>query len=178
MALDLTALPLAAIGGQVYRIVSSRFPPVSLWDRIANPAEFDALAEIESLTNERLREELGELAHIPRHRRIAGPGTTPIMAAFTHLNPEASRFSDGTFGVFYAARAEATALRETVFHRERFLAAFVAEARATYEDATTRGEMLALADEALPLDNEALQIAETRPTRSKARRNASRKVGA
>lgn len=45
------------------------------------------------------------------------------MAAFTHLNPEASRFSDGTFGVFYAARAEATAIRETVFHRERFLAA-------------------------------------------------------
>ena len=123
MALDLEALPLAAIGGQVYRIVSSRFPPVSLWDRIANPAEFDVLAEIESLTNERLREELGELARIPRHRRIAGPGTTPIMAAFTHLNPEASRFSDGTFGVFYAARAESTAIRETVFHRERFLAA-------------------------------------------------------
>ena len=62
--------------------------------------------------------------------------------------------------------------------RERFLAAFVAEARATYGDPTTRAEMLALADEALPLDNEALQIAETRPTRSKARRNASRKVGA
>ena len=51
MALDLEALPLAAIGGQVFRIVSSPFPPVGLWDRIANPAEFDALAEIESLTN-------------------------------------------------------------------------------------------------------------------------------
>jgi hypothetical protein len=45
------------------------------------------------------------------------------MAAFTHLNPESSRFSDGTFGVFYAARAEVTAIRETAFHRERFLAA-------------------------------------------------------
>jgi len=82
--------------------------------------EFDALAEIESLTNERLREELGALARIPHHRRVVGPGTTPIMAAFTHLNPEGSRFSDGTFGVFYAARAESTAIRETVFHRERF----------------------------------------------------------
>ena len=123
MAPDLEALRLAAIDGPVYRIVSSRFPPVGLWDRIADPAEFDALAEIESLTNERLREELGALASIPHHRRVAGPGVTPIMAAFTHLNPEASRFSDGTFGVFYAARAEATAIRETVFHRERFLAA-------------------------------------------------------
>jgi hypothetical protein len=123
VALDLEAPPLAQIDGPVYRIVSSRFPPVGLWDRIADPADFDVLAEIESLTNERLREELGALARIPSHRRVAGPGTTSIMAAFTHLNPEASRFSDGTFGVFYAARAEATAIRETVFHRERFLAA-------------------------------------------------------
>lgn len=123
MAPPRTAPPLAAIDGAIYRIVSSRFPPVGLWDRIADPVDFDALAEIEGLTNERLREETGALASIPPHRRVAGPGTTPIMAAFTHLNPEPSRFSDGTFGVFYAARAEATAIRETIFHRERFLAA-------------------------------------------------------
>jgi RES domain-containing protein len=45
------------------------------------------------------------------------------MAAFTHLNPEGSRFSDGTWGVFYAAHSVATAVEETVYHRERFLAA-------------------------------------------------------
>jgi RES domain len=123
VAFDLEAMPRVAIDGAIHRIVSSRFPPAGLWDRIADPAEFDALAEIEGLTNERLREERGALASIPRHRRVAGPGTTPVMAAFTHCNPEFSRFSDGTFGVFYAARAEATAIRETVFHRERFLAA-------------------------------------------------------
>ncbi len=44
------------------------------------------------------------------------------MAAFTHLNPEGSRFSDGGFGVFYASAARETAIRETVFHREQFLA--------------------------------------------------------
>jgi len=44
------------------------------------------------------------------------------MAAFTHLNPEGSRFSDGTYGVFYAAKEVETAIRETVYHRERFLA--------------------------------------------------------
>lgn len=43
------------------------------------------------------------------------------MAAFAHLNPEGSRFSDGTFGVFYASREIETAIRETVFHREAFL---------------------------------------------------------
>ena len=111
-----------AIDWRTYRLVSSRYPPVGPWDRIANPADFEALAELEALTNPRLREELAALSRIPLHRRISGPGTTPIMAAFTHLNPEGSRFSDGHFGVYYAAHDLATAIRETVYHRERFLA--------------------------------------------------------
>lgn len=88
---------------------------------MAEPADFEALAQLESLTNPRLREELGVLAGIPRDRWVTGPGATPVMAAFTHLNPEGSRFSDGTYGVFYASRALETAIRETVYHRERFL---------------------------------------------------------
>ena len=43
------------------------------------------------------------------------------MAAFTHLNPEGSRFSNGSFGVIYVSASIQTAIRETVFHRERFL---------------------------------------------------------
>jgi predicted transcriptional regulator len=63
--------------------------------------------------------------------------------------------------------------------RERFLAAFVAEARATYGDAVTRAEMLELADEALPWDNAALDIAEAGPARRrKARGNSRGKAGA
>lgn len=121
--IDLGTMPRAAIDGRVYRIVASQFPPVGLWDHISDPADFDVLAEIEGLTNPRIREELGALTAIPSQRRMAGPGTTPIMAAFTHWSPDPSRFSDGTFGVFYAARAVNTAIRETIFHRERFLAA-------------------------------------------------------
>lgn len=110
------------IAWRAFRIVPSRYPPVGTWDRIAVPSDFDALAEIEGLTNPRIREELGVLATVPRERWVSGPGTTPVMAAFTHLNPEGSRFSDGTYGVFYAAREIETAIRETVYHRERFLA--------------------------------------------------------
>jgi predicted DNA-binding protein len=62
--------------------------------------------------------------------------------------------------------------------RERYLAAFVAEARATYGDSKVREESLALADEALPLDNEALEVAETRQARRPTRRREKRKVGA
>jgi RES domain-containing protein len=106
-----------------YRIVPSRFPPVGLFDRIADPADMDAVFAIEALTNPRLREEADALRLVPKGRRISGPGSTPVMAAFTHLNPEGSRFSDGSWGVFYAAHSVATAVEETVYHRERFLAA-------------------------------------------------------
>jgi hypothetical protein len=108
---------------QAYRIVPSRFPPAGLFDRVADPADLEAVFAIEALTNPRLREEANSLRLVPRDRRISGPGSTPVMAAFTHLNPEGSRFSDGSWGVFYAARTVITAVEETVFHRELFLAA-------------------------------------------------------
>lgn len=106
-----------------YRIVPSRFPPIGVYDRIADPDDLEAVFAIEALTNPRLREEADALKLVPKDRRISGPGSTPVMAAFTHLNPEGSRFSDGSWGVFYAAHSVATAVEETVYHRERFLAA-------------------------------------------------------
>jgi len=106
-----------------FRIVPSRFPPVGVYDRIPAPADIAALFAVEALTNPRLREEADALKLVPKEHRISGPGSTPVMAAFTHLNPEGSRFSDGTWGVFYAAHSVATAVEETVYHRERFLAA-------------------------------------------------------
>jgi hypothetical protein len=104
-----------------WRLVPSRFPPVGLFDRVADPKELDAVFAIESLTNQRLRDEVGNISIVPENERQFGPGTTPIMAAFTHLNPEGSRFSDGSYGVYYAANDIETALAETRYHRERFL---------------------------------------------------------
>ncbi len=105
-----------------YRLVPSRFPPVGIYDRVADPADLEAVFAVENLTNPRLRQEAGEISLVPPEDRIAGPGTTPIMAAFTHLDPEGSRFSDGSYGVYYAARSIDTAIAETRFRREQFLA--------------------------------------------------------
>ncbi len=104
-----------------HRLVPSRFPPVGLFDRVANPDDLEAVFELEAMTNDRLREEAGELALVPREDRVSGPGTTPIMAAFTHLNPEGSRFSNGSFGVYYCSQRLETALFEVRHHQERFL---------------------------------------------------------
>lgn len=105
------------------RIVPTRHPSVYLYDRVADAADFDALYALEALTNERLRDEAGAVQLVAPEERVFGPGSGPIMAAFTHLNPNGSRFSDGRFGVFYAARDRATAIAETAYHHARFLAA-------------------------------------------------------
>ncbi len=105
------------------RIVPTRHPPVSLYDRVADAADFDALYALEAMTNERMRDEVGEIERVPRAERLFGPGSGPIMAAFTHVNTLGSRFSDGSFGMFYAARDRATAVAETRHHHGRFLAA-------------------------------------------------------
>jgi hypothetical protein len=106
-----------------YRIVPSRFPTIGVYDRVAAPGDLDAVFALEAMTNPRLREEAGALRQVPREHRLSGPGSTPVMAAFTHLNPDGSRFSDGSWGVFYAGHSVATAVEETVYHRQQFLAA-------------------------------------------------------
>ncbi|HET9643091.1 MAG TPA: RES family NAD+ phosphorylase [Burkholderiaceae bacterium] len=106
-----------------WRVVPTRYPTVYLFDRIADPADFDALYALEALTNERVRDELGDVSLVPPEERLLGPGSGPIMAAFTHLNPAGSRFSDGSYGVFYAARDRETAIAETRHHHGKFMAA-------------------------------------------------------
>jgi RES domain-containing protein len=112
-----------------HRIIPSRFPPISLFERVADPADLDAVYAVEALTNPRLRESVGALHAVPVHERVTGAGAGFIMAPFTHLSAEGARFSTGTFGAYYAARSRATAIAETVYHRERFL-------RATAQPAT------------------------------------------
>lgn len=106
-----------------WRIIPSRFPPIALFERVTEPDDLEAIFDLESLTNPRLRDEVGDIRLVPPEERISGPGTSIIMAAFTHLNPEGSRFSDSTYGVFYAANDLETAIAETKHHRERFMRA-------------------------------------------------------
>jgi hypothetical protein len=109
-----------------FRVISSRFPPIHLFERVSSPEDWEALYWLESLTNPRLRDEVGEIELVPREDRVFGPGTSVVMAAFTHLNPDGSRFADNTFGAFYAAASLDTSIAETRYHREVFL-------RATHE---------------------------------------------
>lgn len=90
---------------------------------MADPADLEAVFLLEAMTNDRLRQEAGDVSLVPPEDRIAGPGSTPVMAAFTHLKPGGDRFTDGSFGAFYAGLTIETAIAETSYHRSRFLAA-------------------------------------------------------
>ena len=106
---------------QAWRIVASRYPPINLFERLTpDPAVWDALIALEQLTNPRVRDEIGDISLVPPSERVAGPGASYVMASFTHLNPKGSRFSDGTFGVYYVASELETAIAETIFHFEAF----------------------------------------------------------
>ncbi len=106
---------------QAWRVIASRYPPINLFERLtADTAVWDALIALEQLTNPRVRDEVGDIALVPLDERLSGPGASYVMAAFTHVNPKGSRFSDGSFGVYYAAAALETAIVETVFHFEAF----------------------------------------------------------
>lgn len=107
-------------GRRQYRIIPSRFPPIELFETLVDPDELEIAYAIEGLTNERLRAAAGELYRIPKDDWITGAGASVVMAAFIYLG-RASRFSDGSYGVYYAALDEDTAVAETVFHTARFL---------------------------------------------------------
>lgn len=109
--------------GQVhaYRLVNSKFPPIALFDDVADASEFEALYQLQALTNPRLRNEAGRLELIPRAEIPYGiPGCSYATAPFTHVNPAGSRFSDGQYGVLYLADTLDTALAEVRHHQDAY----------------------------------------------------------
>lgn len=112
--------PVAWTGAR--RIIRSLYPPIDLFEDIADPADWPLLLSAEQKSNPRLMETIGTLDLVPPDRRVGGPGASFLMAPFTHVSPDRpSRFSDGRFGVLYAARGFETALAETIHHHQRFM---------------------------------------------------------
>ncbi|WP_395175431.1 RES family NAD+ phosphorylase [Roseibium alexandrii] len=108
---------------RTFRIIRSLYPPIDLFEDIADPKDWEALASVEAKTNPRVRGEIGDLGKVPVHRRISGPGASYVMAPFVHCSPlRHGRFSDGSYGIYYAGNSEDVALAETIYHHARFMA--------------------------------------------------------
>lgn len=117
-------LPVSAVHWPAaVRIIRSIFPPVDLFEDIADPADWPLLVAAEMKTNPRLVESIGNLDLVPPHRRVSGPGASYLMAPFTHVSADRkSRFSDGAFGVLYVGDRFEVAVMETIHHHAAFMA--------------------------------------------------------
>jgi RES domain len=106
-----------------YRLVPRRYPPIEWFERVAHKDDWAVLHELEALTNPRVRQEAGEISLVPKSRRVTGKGSSAVMAPFTLISKlKATRFSDGSYGVYYAANKLETALHEVAFGWGRFYA--------------------------------------------------------
>ncbi|TQV82720.1 RES domain-containing protein [Exilibacterium tricleocarpae] len=113
---DLTPFSENSIVG--YRLINAKFPPIAIFEDVAGPEEYEALYEIQALTNPRLKAEVGDLSFLPKEEipfGIVGCGYS--TAPFTHINPDGSRFSDGSFGLLYAGSCVDTAVKEVKYHQ-------------------------------------------------------------
>lgn len=113
---------------RTFRLVRSIYPPVDLFEDIADPADWELIAAAEAKSDPRVRDEVGAIHLVPPERRVSGPGASWAMAPFCHVSQHrTSRFSDGTYGVYYAGDRFEVALAETLFHFQRFMSATAEE---------------------------------------------------
>jgi RES domain-containing protein len=105
-----------------HRIIRTIYPPVWLFEDIADPADWDLIASAEAKTNPRVRDQVGDSTLVPVERRLVGPTASLAMSAFTHASRDRpGRFSDGSYGVWYCGNRFEVALMETAHHFDRFM---------------------------------------------------------
>lgn len=106
------------------RIIRSIYPPIDLFEDIADPADWHLIMAAEMKTSPRLAESIGSLDLVPAERRVGGPGSSYLMSPFTHASADKpGRFHDGGVGAFYAGNQFEVALLETVHHHAMRMAA-------------------------------------------------------
>lgn len=115
---------MVSLAGRLgYCAMPHRFPPIRHFERIAGEEDIDALNVIEALTDDRIRDEIGQIEVAPAHERFYGAHAELVMAAFAHWDADGGSFSDGSYGVFCLGLSEDTATARALHGTEAFLAA-------------------------------------------------------
>ena len=104
------------------RLIPARYPSTGVLDKVAKPEDLELILQLESLTNDRVRNELGNLHRLPKSEWVSGkPYSSIIMGSFCHASPLGGRFNSRDRGAWYAARTLDTALAEIAYHRTKEL---------------------------------------------------------
>ena len=71
---------------QAHRIIRTIHPPIDLFEDLADPADWEALASAEAKTNPRVMDQIGNLGLVPVERRVGGDGASFLMAPFVSMS--------------------------------------------------------------------------------------------
>lgn len=113
--------PIVRFAANGYRLIPSRFPPVSVYRDLVASEQVEALVEVENKTNPRLRLQDRLMA------RREGPKLDSAMlqnwnlAPFTYENPEGTTFFAPERSCLELADTPQTALAVSIARRSRFL---------------------------------------------------------
>lgn len=134
--------PLASVAfSNTVRLIPSKYSP-SNESVLADVALGDDLKvgfELDDRTNDRLQADIELLPGIGPHELVYGiPFANVINAAFTHAQPEGSRFNGPDRGAWYAGKTLKVSQAEVVFHHTVSL-----EEVGVFEDELTYDEYLA-----------------------------------
>lgn len=110
----------AESGGDLFRLIPSRFPPVPVYDGLVANDRIDELVAVENRTNPRIR---SENRLLPAYADRRPPHLQNWnLAPFKYINPEGSRFFGPNRPALELADDRQTALAVSVTRRESFLA--------------------------------------------------------
>ncbi len=90
-----------------FRVIAHRRNEERIADRLPSVQDRATLDEIEAITN-------------PRRKFPGSDSSDMVIASFVYSG--ASRFTGGSYGVYYAAFEQRTAIAESAYHTARFLA--------------------------------------------------------
>lgn len=105
---------------QFFNLIPSRFPPIPVFERISLSRQ-DEVAELESLTNPRLKEKQALLGGVAAVDTDIPAVQNWNHAPFAYRNPEGSRFFGPDDPALELAEDTQTALLMAITGRERFL---------------------------------------------------------
>jgi len=108
----------APVDGPTYRLVPSRYPPISAFESVASVDDLEAVMELEGWTNDRLV--LERVGRLKKSEWVYGvPNASVIMASFLHGGPTGLRFTSADLNGWYASLARRTAIAEVAHHLRR-----------------------------------------------------------
>lgn len=107
---------------RTFRVIAHRRNEDRIADRLPSVTDRAALDEIEAISN-------------PRRDLAGSDGNEMVIASFAYSG--ASRFTDGSYGIYYAGFEQRTAIAESAYHTARFLAYTQTRATVIYKRVLT-----------------------------------------